>query len=620
MLPHSSNTEQENPSRNKSIFNPWAQASRLLRAAGIAIFAVTIAGLLRAWPLEMLGGLAPWLTFYPAVILVALLCGFSGGLLATALSCFMVIFAGPLLLGRPVINNFADWLALGIFSVNGLMIAVIVGMMHRARERLRKSHADMTIARDNALAADRAKSRFLASMSHELRTPLNAILGFTEVLREQSLPNSTQREHFDIIQRSGQHLLALINQVLDLAKIEAGSQELTLAKADLRGLLKDIVALLRPRAEAKNLILRLECCPLPRLLRTDAGRLRQILINLIGNAIAFTERGEIVLRVVEAPSPSIASDQCWLHFFVQDSGMGISPQDQARIFEPFVQVSEAARQQGTGLGLAIAKKMVGLLGGRLTVRSMPGQGSTFMVELPFGVLQESLPEAVIPAVTLRPVLKCGHPGFRILIVEDEEANWQLLRLLMNNLGLEVRLAKDGVAGIEAFCAWKPHLIWMDVRMPVMDGLEATRRIRTLIGGTEVKIVALTASVFAEQREEVLAAGMDDFLRKPYQMGELYACLLRQLGEGFTTVDTATSLTTANDEATGRLCPGMLAHLPKELCAELKQALLCLDKIRIADLCVQVSQVDTRLGSLITRHADCLEYSLILQCLTSQEPS
>jgi signal transduction histidine kinase/DNA-binding NarL/FixJ family response regulator len=575
-----------------------------------SIMAVTAAGLLRIWPLGIMGGGAPWLTFYPAVMLVALAHGLWGALLATMLSCLLVTFGGPVIFGMPVVVRYADWLGMGVFCFNGLMVAFITGQMHRARERLRQSHVAMAEALERAQSADRAKSRFLASMSHELRTPLNAILGFSEALSEQS-QDAAQREHFDIIKQNGQHLLELINQVLDLAKIESGHQEPVFAGTDVPALLRGIEALLAPRARAKGLAFGLEHPPMPRLLRTDPVRLRQILINLVGNAVKFTEHGRIDLRVVPIPG---GDDRYWLRFTVSDTGVGLTPADQRRIFEPFVQVGGATAQAGTGLGLAISRQTAGLLGGHLSVDSVPGQGSAFHVDLPF-TEEEAASVSIQERSTPRPRLRTGHPGIRILIVDDTEANSQLLAWLMQRIGLATHIARDGETAVAAFADWKPDLIWMDIRMRGIDGMEATRRIRRLEGGQSVPIIAVTASVFGEQRDEILAAGFQELIHKPFQSGEIHACLLRHLGQALLPGE-------ASDAGSADAAPGSahdaaldtLARLPPGLRSDLRAALIALDQQRIDALCNAAADHDRDLGRMLADRARKLQYSSILSRL------
>jgi signal transduction histidine kinase/ActR/RegA family two-component response regulator len=420
-------------------------------------------------------------------------------------------------------------LSLTLALAGGLLPVLLLAWL--AAEAMRRAQARATLAQGKAEAANRAKSVFLSSMSHELRTPLNAILGFSQLMRNAASASEEQRQTLDIINRSGKHLLALINDVLDMAKIEAGGIAVEIAPVDLGELVRDVADLMRERAGAKNLQLVLDqSSAFPRFVRTDGTKLRQVLINLVGNAIKYTERGSVTVRL---NAGSAAPDaRLPLLVEVEDTGAGISAEDQARIFDPFVQVGAATQQTGTGLGLAITRKYVELLGGRIGVESTPGRGSTFRVEVPVAPVADSDLSAAAIARGRVLSLEPGQPEHRILVVEDQMENWLLLQRLLEGVGFQVRVAENGAAGVEVFQAWRPDFIWMDVRMPVMDGLEATRRIRALEGGREVKIVALTASVFGEERANVLGAGMTDFIRKPYRAEEIFDCLARHLGVRF----------------------------------------------------------------------------------------
>ena len=390
----------------------------------------------------------------------------------------------------------------------------------------KQAEQELLRALDAAEAANRAKSVFLANMSHELRTPLNAILGFSRLMRRDPRVTDTEAESLDIINRSGEHLLALINDVLEVAKIEAGRLKLEIAPFDLGGMARDVADMMRLRAQEKGLQLLLDqSSEFPRYIRGDEARLRQILVNLVGNAVKFTVTGGITIRLGVRQN-----GRQHLLIEVEDSGPGISLEDQGRVFKPFVQLAEAAEQKGTGLGLTITKQFVELMGGRIAVDSTPGKGSLFRVDVPI----ELADTADIPATKGEEAgevaeLAPGQPAYRILIAEDQPENALLLSRLMSAIGLEMKVAENGKQCVELFQDWHPDLIWMDRRMPIMDGVEATLRIRELSGGRQVKIVAVTASAFREQQQEMLAAGMDDFVSKPYRFGEIYDCLARQLG-------------------------------------------------------------------------------------------
>ena len=474
-------------------------------------------------------------------------------------------------------------------------------------ETVRQRTEELLRARDAAEAANKAKSVFLANMSHELRTPLNAILGFSGMMRRDPELTANQRENLDIINRSGEHLLNLINDVLEMSKIEAGRLQLEISPFDLGAMVRDVAEMMQIRAREKGQQLLLDqSSEFPRYIKSDEARIRQILINLINNAVKFTEQGGVTVRL-----GVMDNTRRRLLIEVEDTGPGIAPQDQQRLFEPFVQLTQASTQSGTGLGLTITRQFVRMLDGYIVVESTPGKGSLFRVIFPV--------EPAAPGDILTPRnkqygqiagLTPGQPRYRILIVEDQLENQLLLSRLMEELGLEVKIANNGEQCLRIFQDWRPDLIWMDRRMPVMDGLEATRRLRQLPDGQTVKIVAVTASAFKDQQQEMLDAGMDDFVRKPYRFEEIYDCLARQLGLEYIYHDDKT----ADHGEPVAITPAMLASLPAELRDSLTDALRNLDSERIAILILQIGEIDPALGQALSRLADYFDYPAILKLL------
>ena len=468
--------------------------------------------------------------------------------------------------------------------------------------------AELTVARDQALAASRAKSSFLANMSHELRTPLNAILGFSHLLRERGA-SQQQRHDLDIINRSGEHLLGLINDVLDVAKVEAGRAELEIASCELGSLVEDVKDMVGPRASQKGLLLRVERPQAPLFVRTDASRLRQVLINLLNNAVKFTDRGSVTLRMRATPASNRGEVQ--LTFEIEDTGEGIAVADQAMIFDAFVQTSAAKRHEGAGLGLTISRQIVELMGGTIRVTSVPGKGSCFRTEI-------TVEQAHEVEVNRRGDFDCvtalaeGQPEYRILIVEDQQENWMVLQRLLENAGFRVRVAENGAQGVKEFCEWRPHFIWMDVRMPVLDGIDATRRIRTSEGGRQVKIAALTASGSATERSEILAQGMDDYIRKPYRPAEIFECLARHLGVRYHISD---RVPTPEGERIDKVMAEDLSALPDELRNELREALIMLNRERISAAIERISHKNRALGLILARAAARYAYSEIFDAIT-----
>ncbi|MEG4210605.1 PAS domain S-box protein [Microcoleus sp. S13_B4] len=375
--------------------------------------------------------------------------------------------------------------------------------------------------------ANQAKTVFLANMSHELRTPLNSILGFTQLMSyERNLTPSLQ-ERLQIVNRSGRHLLDLINEILDLSKIESGRMTLNLSDFDLTNLLASIEEMFQVKVQSKELQLICELAPdLPKFVHSDEKKLYQVFVNLLGNAIKFTNQGSVTLRV-RATQRNKTS--CHLCFEVEDTGVGIAPTEIDSLFKVFVQAQAGNNlSQGSGLGLAISQKLVKLMGGQIRVKSTLQQGSTFSFEIPV-----QLPEAesVPPESSNQRVigLAPGQPTYRILIVEDLEENRRLLVDILTSIGFEVREAKQGVEALSLWESWRPHLILMDLRMPIVDGYTATKYIRERPKSQETVIIALTASVFEEDREKVLMAGCNDFISKPFQQREIFDKLAKYLG-------------------------------------------------------------------------------------------
>jgi CheY-like chemotaxis protein len=367
---------------------------------------------------------------------------------------------------------------------------------------------------------------------------------------------------------------------------------------------------MRQRAESKGLLLVLDQpAGLPRFIRTDASKLRQILLNLLGNAIKFTSHGSVALQLRAEVAGT--GTQGVLALAVRDTGPGIALEDQQRLFQPFVQLGQAGDQKGTGLGLAITRQFVELLGGRVFVESEPGKGATFRVELPFEVAQALEPADAVPNLGGLARLEPGQTQYRILIVEDQPENWLLLRRLLEHAGFLVKVSENGAAGVEDFRSWRPHLIWMDWRMPVMDGLEATRRIRALDGGREVKIAVLSASVLEQERQQVMAAGADDFVAKPFVFQQIYSCMARHLGVRFAPEEADyTQPRVASPDANLE----SLVDLPPEYRRRLLDALVALDQKKIAAAIETIAACNPGLGFALRHHAERLQYTCMLRAL------
>ncbi len=417
---------------------------------------------------------------------------------------------------------------------NQLQLLELRQQLQHQKQLLVEQNAELQQARENADAANRAKSEFLANISHELRTPMNAILGFTQLILGEENIGVTTREYLDIVNRSGEHLLTLINDVLEMSKIEAGKIFLHSQPLDLEALLRNLEEMIFLKARAKNLQLKFERDPhLPRYINADESKLRQVLINLLGNAVKFTQTGHVTLRarcisaLAMSPSESaeIVDDSeaslIRLLFEVEDTGSGIAPDEVDTLFDPFVQtLTGCESQEGTGLGLPISQRFVQLMGGSIRVKTELAHGSTFSFEIDvLPVSSIAQPPPLSPHQRVKH-LALGQPRYRLLVVEDNPAGRLLLIQLLKGVGFNVRAVENGLDAVTVAKSWKPHLIWMDILLPELDGYGATRQIKAAGIDPMPIIIALTASAFEEDRTRVLEAGCDDFVRKPFKINYL----------------------------------------------------------------------------------------------------
>jgi len=476
--------------------------------------------------------------------------------------------------------------------------------------------AELAAATEEAQSANKAKSTFIANMSHELRSPLNAILGFSQLMLRSSGLSKEYAENLGIITRSGEHLLTLINNVLDLSKIESGKTTLNEKNFDLYRLLDDMEDMFGLKAKEKGLQLACDRSPeVPRYIRTDAVKLRQVLINLLNNALKFTPEGGVSVGATVAEDRG--NERVAIHFEIADTGAGIAPEEIDSLFEAFVQTSTGKQaQEGTGLGLPISRQFVQLMGGDMGVRSQVGKGTVFYFDIEVPRVEGADIESNKPTrqiIALAP----NQPRYRILIVDDKPINRKLLIELLNPLGFELKEASNGQEAVEIFSEWEPHLIWMDMRMPVMDGYEATRAIKATPKGETTKIIALTANVLEEEKAVVIEAGCDDFLRKPFRETEIFEMMSAHIGVSYVYEREGET-----DEQQGIpegevLTAEAIKALPGEWVASLEEALLEGDLDLMASVTEEISTQNAPLGAALQTCLDNFEFDKVLSLIQQQ---
>jgi PAS domain S-box-containing protein len=461
-----------------------------------------------------------------------------------------------------------------------------------------KKSEKLQVEKEAAVFANKAKSIFLANMSHEIRTPLNAILGFSQLMARDYSLTPDQKENISIINSSGEHLLALINDILEMSKIEAGRIQLNINNFSLHAMIDEVVSLFRPKAEEKNIYLKVEIKDdLPAFLKADEGKIRQVLINLLSNAVKFTGEGGIVLRVWTDKSNI---GELLLQAEVEDTGSGIADDELGKVFMHFEQTRSGRQAHvGTGLGLAICKEYIHMMQGDISVKSKPSEGSVFRfyVRATESVAKEIMNrEKTVDVIGIEP----GQTRTRLLVVDDKEPNRKLLMKMLSAVGFTMESASNGLEAIEKFKSFQPDLIMMDMFMPEMDGFEAIQAIRLLPGGEETKIIAVTASVFEEDKHQILESGADEFIKKPFREQEIFEKITEKLGIRFICRENQSAdLKKENEDHLNR---EMLEFISPELQSQIREAIINGDiqllEEKIISLCDADQGVAEKLLSLV----------------------
>ena len=466
----------------------------------------------------------------------------------------------------------------------------------------------LPISKEIADTANMSKSLFLANMSHELRTPMNVILGFANIMAQDGQATSRQKDNLKMILKSGEHLLTIINNILDITKIESGKLEAEVFDFNLGELIGDLISMLRVRAMAKNLKLTLDqSSSFPRFVRTDPAKLRQIIINLVGNAIKFTDKGEITIKLGVVSMNNDPAAGNYLTFEITDTGIGIASADLETIFQPFFQ---AARHEGTGLGLTITRRYVQLLGGTISAVSEPEKGSSFKFTITYEPVDDDNIRILESPEKGRIIGFKDAYKYKILIVEDHKESRLLLSNILARFGFQLFEAEDGRQCVQSFKRHRPDIIFMDRRMPVMDGLQAAAEIRGIPESIDTAIIAVTAHAFMEERQEMIRAGCNDFIAKPFSEERIFAVIEKYLNIRAIRVEDGTRAETTD----ASLDKAALAGLPETLRREFEDAIIRLDVALVRDIIRRIAGQNSSLAENLESYAGRFDYNPILIAL------
>jgi PAS domain S-box-containing protein len=508
------------------------------------------------------------------------------------------------------------WEFASIAPIKGLdgIVHHYVSVKEDITER-RRMQEELCLARDAAEAANRTKSLFLANMSHEIRTPMNAILGFSQLLQRSSALAGGEKQHLDIINRSGEHLLVLINDILEMSKIEAGRVVLNKDVLDLSALISDMTIMFRMRCIDKNITFLLDLVgDLPKYVNTDEHKLRQILTNLIGNAVKLTETGGVVLRVHMGETEYGA---CCIMAEVEDTGPGIAEHERNKVFRPFEQTASGIRSRsGTGLGLAISMQFAQIMGGWISFTSQVGVGSKFVLTVPVEKVDKicgAKSFSHMRVVNLAPGCKVK----KVLVVDDETDNRILLDAILKDVGFETKEAADGIQCLRAFNEWNPDIILMDAQMPMMDGYEAIRQIRRLQAGRNIPIIAVSASAFNQDRQRLLDCGADDFLAKPLRVENVYSAIASVSGASYLYEDSSNAdLDNLNACMLSADLKLHAASLPQAVKERIRQAAVDADFDTVIELVDQIADIDQSMANSLRIMAEQFEAASIIDLLST----